>query len=326
MSTQPASTQSHSHFIPIKSVEELSVYVPQEGPLQVRNPHICQMKEDILYHIALGNKTHDLKDMFNDVKFVCFGGSPNRMRSFAKYLIKALKYRLPAGQDLCDIAHGSDRYQLYKVGPVISVSHGMGIPSLSIIFHEIYKLLHHAECKDVIFFRIGTSGGLGLEPGSVVITSEAVDGLLRPYMEVATLGMLLQHPSRLDHKLAKELLSLADENADFLTKIGKTMCTLDFYEGQGRLDGAFCDYTEEDKMAFLKRVHNRGIENIEMESLCFAANCYRAGIRSAVVCVTLLDRLQGDQISTPHDVLEEWQERPQRLVAKYIRKQLGIVD
>lgn len=60
--------------------------------------------------------------MFYIFQFVCFGGSPNRMRSFAEYMVKALNYKMPAGQDLCDIAHGSDRYVLYKVGPVLSVS------------------------------------------------------------------------------------------------------------------------------------------------------------------------------------------------------------
>ena len=64
--------------------------------------------------------------------------------------------------------------------------HGMGIPSLAICFHEIFKLLYHAQCEDVTFFRIGTSGGLGIPPGSVVITEEAVDGLFRPYMEVVS--------------------------------------------------------------------------------------------------------------------------------------------
>ena len=69
-------------------------------------------------------------------------------------------------------------------------------------------------------------------------------------------------------------------------------CTL----GQGRLDGAFCDYTEADKQAFLQRIHGAGVINMEMESLCFAALCHHAGIRSAVVCVTLLNRLKGDQV------------------------------
>ena len=35
---------------------------------------------------------------------------------------------------------------------------------------------------------------------------------------------------------------------------------------------------------------------MEMESLCFAALCHHAGIRGAVVCVTLLNRLKGDQV------------------------------
>ena len=36
------------------------------------------------------------------------------------------------------------------------------------------------------------------------------------------------------------------------------MCANDFYEGQGRLDGAFCDYGEEDKMEFLRKLKDFG--------------------------------------------------------------------
>ena len=43
-------------------------------------------------------------------------------------------------------------------------------------------------------------------------------------------------------------------------------------------------------------MHDAGVINMEMESLCFAALCHHAGIRSAVVCVTLLNRLNGDQV------------------------------
>ena len=49
-------------------------------------------------------------------------------------------------------------------------------------------------------------------------------------------------------------------------------------------------------MAFLTKIHEAGVVNMEMESLCFAALCHHAGIRSAVVCVTLLNRLSGDQV------------------------------
>lgn len=36
----------------------------------VKNPHLDSMEEDILYHFNLGTKTHDLPQMFGDVK-VC---------------------------------------------------------------------------------------------------------------------------------------------------------------------------------------------------------------------------------------------------------------
>ncbi len=40
------------------------------------------------------------------------------------------------------------------------------------------------------------------------------------------------------------------------------------------------------------------MKNIEMEATCFAALTHKAGIRAAIVCVTFLDRLEGDQVET----------------------------
>jgi len=291
--------------------------------VQVRNPNIADMEEDFLYHFALGTKTHDLKAMFEDVKFVVVGGSPKRMELFAKYISQEIGTIMPAGTSLTNIAGATDRYVLFKTGPVLIASHGIGIPSLSIMMHEIIKMLHYAGSTDVYFFRLGTSGGVGLEPGTVVISESAVDGLLRPELEMAILGKLVKRPAHLDPVLVKELLLTGKPDDNYRLVSGKTMCTLDFYEGQGRLDGAFCDYTEEDKMNFLREVHSKGVRNIEMESLCFAAMCHRAGIKGAVVCVTLLDRLQGDQITTPHEQLKEWDTRPSQTISRFIKKQLG---
>ncbi|KAL5010070.1 hypothetical protein ScPMuIL_012375 [Solemya velum] len=300
-----------------------SATVGKSGLLDLKNEHVKDMEEDVLYHLALSDKTHDLKDMFHDVKFVCFGGSTSRMKQLAEYMVDKLHYKLPAGHTLSNIAGSSDRYVLYKVGPVLSVSHGMGIPSLSILFHEVVKLLYHAGCKDVTFFRLGTSGGLGLEPGTVVISDSVVDGLLRPYMEMVTLGTLVQYPALFDPILCQELMDISAD-FDFPTVTGKTMCTYDFYEGQARLDGAFCDYSEDDKMAFLKQLYDKGVRNIEMESLCFAAMAHRGGIKCAVLCCTLLDRLKGDQLTSSHELMNEWGTRPQKIVAEYICKTLGI--
>ncbi|XP_010176355.1 uridine phosphorylase 1 isoform X2 [Antrostomus carolinensis] len=164
-----------------------------------------------------------------------------------------------------------------------------------------------------------------LEPGSVVITRQSVDATFKPQFEQVILGKTVIRSTNLDEQLAKELMQCSKEIGQFNTVIGNTMCTLDFYEGQGRLDGAICLYNEEEKLQYLKEAYDSGVRNIEMESSVFAAMCNLSGVKAAVVCVTLLNRLEGDQISSSHDVLVEYQQRPQKLVGYFIKKSLGKV-
>ncbi|XP_060706032.1 uridine phosphorylase 1-like isoform X2 [Hemiscyllium ocellatum] len=285
----------------------------------VSNPYLETMKEDVLYHFDLGTKTHDLPAMFGDVKFLCVGGSSSRMKLFSQYMNELLGLG-HATDDIPNICAQTDRYSMYKVGPVLAVSHGMGIPSISIMLHELFKLLYHAKCTDVVAFRIGTSGGIGLKPGTVVISKVSVDPSFHPHFEQNVMGKTTAYCTELNAHLSQELLNCSKENNQFDTIIGTTLCTSDFYEGQARLDGAFCNYTHEDKMKYLQRAYDAGVRNIEMESSVFAAMCKRSGLPGAVVCVTLLDRLQGDQIDNSHEVLAEYQERPQKLVGCYIKK------
>lgn len=103
----------------------------------------------------------------------------------------------------------------------------------------------------------------------------------------------------------REFKSLADPEDPYDTIIGKTMCCNDFYEGQARLDGAFCDFSENEKMEFLNRLCDFGVVNIEMECTIFAALTHHAGIKAAIVCVALLDRLKGDQVWVSLTLLTE---------------------
>lgn len=93
---------------------------------------------------------------------------------------------------------------------MLSISHGMGVPSVGILLHELIKLMYHAKCKDPIFIRIGTCGGIGVEGGTVVITEEAVDGLLRNTFEVVIGCYSL-------HSIAK-----IDSNCVFYMRAGNT--------------------------------------------------------------------------------------------------------
>jgi uridine phosphorylase len=106
----------------------------------------------------------------------------------------------------------------------------MGLPSLSIMLNEMFKLLHYAEVTDVTFIRIGTSGGVGIEPGTVVITNGAINSQLREGYDLDINGVPISFPCQLDQKLASELFNTAQQ-LTYMAEMGKTLCANDFYEG-----------------------------------------------------------------------------------------------
>ena len=96
-------------------------------------------------------------------------------------------------------------------------------------------------------FRLGTCGGIGLTPGTVVVTEQAVDGRLQPYLETVTLpnpdiferiisqiilGNVVSREAKLDLDLAEKLVEAGKGAGSFETVLGKTISTNDFYEGQ----------------------------------------------------------------------------------------------
>lgn len=285
--------------------------------LKSHNPHLDNLKQDFLYHLGL-DTSMDIEGMFGDVKYVCMGGSPVRAKYFAEKVVTELNIKTPEG-GIQPIGK-TERCSLFKVGPLISVSHGMGMPSMLIFLHEITKLLYYARAQNVKFIRIGTSGGVGVEPGTVVVAEEGLNGKLEPDFKQIELGETYSYPTTLDRQLAEEIL---ETKGEIQVLLGKTMGTDDFYEGQCRLDGALKPrYTEADKINFLKRAYAVGVRNIEMEVTAFAAFCLRAGIPAAVVCATFLDRLQGDQVISTPKQLAKFFDNAQCVILQYIKNQL----
>ncbi|VVC87854.1 unnamed protein product [Leptidea sinapis] len=291
-----------------------------DGTIILRNEHVLKMKVDVLYHLGFDTQTHDLPSMFGDVKFVCMGGTKQRMMEMAKYMSNLLGVEC----DLVNLVKHAHRYAMYKVGPVLCVSHGIGIPSMTIALEEVIKMLYYAKAKDPIFIRIGTSGGIGLPAGSVVVSSWGCSGTLEKTYEIAILGKVKKYSAYFDKRLSQELFSISSDCVDFETFSGGTLAANDFYRGEGRTDGAFCSYTETDKLDFLRKLKSMGVLNMEMEATAFAAVTRDAGLRGADVCVTLLDRLQGDQVTPSKETLTVWQRRPLVLVGTYICKYYNI--
>jgi uridine phosphorylase len=279
-----------------------------------RNKNLEDIEVDYLYHLGL-DSSMNLKDLFGNVKFVCMGGSPDRAYELAKKIEEKLDKTSTIEQ-----FGKTERTSLYKIGNVISMSHGMGMPSILIFLHEVTKLLEYAGCIDYIFLRIGTSGGIGIEPGTIVLTSEAVNSNFKSVFDHQVLDKTYSFPTNLDSNLIARIQSCVKTTNGLV--LGKTLGTDDFYEGQGRLDGALAPlYTDIEKQDYLQRAFMIGVRNIEMESTAFAAFCMRADIPSVIICVALINRLNGDQILATKEEMKLYTDNLLDFVAGFITSQ-----
>ncbi|KAK1934680.1 Uridine phosphorylase 1 [Phytophthora citrophthora] len=302
----------------------MDAVVDATAQVHVRNSHILEMHSDVLFHIGLTcsqEERQQVANTFGDVKFFITGGSAERMTHFAQSVAKELGIATPYGYQLAPIGSTS-RYTLFKVGPVLVANHGIGMPSISILLHEVTKLLEYAGAHGATYIRMGTSGGIGVEPGTVVITSEGVNNKMESVDEVAVLGSTVLRPSICSPEVREEIITAAKE-VGLPYAVGKTLSCNDFYEGQGRLDGAICEYTLEDKMAFLQKLADAGVRNIEMEARLMAGFCHKLNIPVAVVCVTLLNRLNGDQVLSSHETLQDFERRPGAVLLHYIKSKVN---
>lgn len=50
------------------STSSTSKTADEDSPLKLKNPYIKLGEEDVLYHLALSNKSHNFANMFGDVK------------------------------------------------------------------------------------------------------------------------------------------------------------------------------------------------------------------------------------------------------------------
>jgi uridine phosphorylase len=290
------------------------------GVFKIDNPHVSKLDVDNFYHLGF-NTGMPLKEMFGDVKYVFYGGANDRMKKIAQSFADAF-WPLPLGQELTPIG-ATNRYHMFKIGQVITCSHQMGMPSFSILLHEMTKMLAAAGATNVTFIRIGTSGGVGVPGGTLVITNRPVNGYLEPEYEIISLGKLHKRPARLDEGLRAALLECAKEGGHTAIS-GDTMSVDCFYEGQGRLDGAICHYEDADKLAFLKKACDAGVRNIEMESAMFGAFCHQLNIRAGVICCTLLNRMDGDQVTMTPENYKNWVGSVIDVCIRLVAKELSI--
>jgi uridine phosphorylase len=276
--------------------------------------------EDVYYHFGVAS-SDPLLDQLRDVKAVIMAGSGGRITEFAD------RWSAITGSEIVAFPK-EDRFVTRYTGGVLFASHGMGMPSASIALQELMRLVFFLKRGDldamaeVFWCRVGTSGGVGLPGGTVVVSAEGLMADLRPYRLLRGGEGEYWFDGHFPAATCQAIIA-ANEHTDFDVVSGKTVAGNEFFLEQFRLDGAVCFETPETKMAWLRWLDENGVRNIEMEGAMIAGYLNHWGFpKFAMICCTLLDRLEGDQVTATPAQLHKFSEDSGIALFNYLESNL----
>jgi uridine phosphorylase len=263
--------------------------------------------EDVYYHFGVAS-TDPVLAKLRDVKAVIMAGSGGRIKEFAQRWSE-----LHAGSEIVAFPK-EDRFVTRYTAGVLFASHGMGMPSASIALQELMRMVFFLKAGDldamdeVFWCRVGTSGGVGLPGGTVIVSSEGLMADLKPYRLLNGGTGEYWFDGRFPTTTSQAIIA-ANEHTDFEIVAAKTVAGNEFFLEQFRLDGAICLETPETKMGWLRWLHDNGVANIEMEGAMLAGYLNWWGFSQfAMICCTLLNRLEGDQVTATAAQLHKYSE------------------
>jgi len=273
---------------------------------------------DNYHHLGVSSDDAVLERM-RGIRAIIMAGSGERIDTFAR------QWSAENDNAEIDVFPKDERFVTRYCAGVLFVSHGMGMPSASIAIQELMRMVFFLkggdlEALDEIFWaRVGTSGGVGLPGGTIVVTTESIMADLKPY-RLLDGGQGIHWFDGTYPQDVVDAIVAASEGTGIPITPGRTVATDEFFLEQFRLDGAIRLASPDRKMEWLRWLDENGVRNIEMEGAMLAAYMNTWGFsRFAMICTTLLNRLEGDQITSSAEQLHEYTDRAGAVMFAYLR-------
>eukprot|EP00484_Ammonia_sp_Unknown_P014474 CAMPEP_0197061044 /NCGR_PEP_ID=MMETSP1384-20130603/133000_1 /TAXON_ID=29189 /ORGANISM="Ammonia sp." /LENGTH=337 /DNA_ID=CAMNT_0042496561 /DNA_START=12 /DNA_END=1025 /DNA_ORIENTATION=+ len=257
----------------------------------------------------------EIMESFGSIRCILIMGPQSRAEKLASQCVTKLKV-----SKQYDKIGDSEFFSIYRAGTVLTCSHGMGLSSVCIFLNELLRIMSISQNNEYEIIRLGSSGGIGVSGGTLVVSTHALDPVtMKPEWVYYSCGHEIKQECIFNPQICKRLYTISKAK-QFNVEYGKTVSAESYYEGQARLDGALCPYTEKDKMKYLKCLHKNGVRNFEMEGTVLAGICTRNGIKCAMLCVAYLDRLKQDTVpgTFTKKEIDSWMENAIDTLLQYI--------
>jgi len=277
---------------------------------------------DVYYHFGVTSADRVLEEL-RDVRAIILAGPGGRITEFAK------RWSDERGGAAVIALPKEDRFVVRYCDGVLFASHGMGMPSASIAVQELMRMVFflkggdHDAMSEVLWARVGTSGGVGLPAGTVVVSTDGVMADLKPHRLLQGGSGEYWFDGTFPRSVA-DAIEAASRGSGIPIELGRTVAGNEFFLEQFRLDGAISMETSESKMAWLEWINAAGVRNIEMEGAMLAGYLNYWGFpKFAMICVTIVNRLEGDQVSVTGAELEAFRHRIGDVLFNYLHATLG---
>ncbi len=287
------------------------------------NTKFQDLTVDHLYHLGIDTMSTNLKSMFSDVKYVIFSRFNNDIAILVHEFAK-LWYQVNEDNFEFKPIFKTERYHLYKIGPILLISHGIGLQSMLICLNEITKLLVYANVDDAIFLKVGPSGGLAVDVGAIIIGNMVVNHKFEQLMYTIACGKEVQQPTNLDQNLVLDIIQFAKSIDNITLQSGTIINNADYYEGQARLTGFLpLPFSIAERYTYLQKLKEFGVKSIDMESTAFAGFCSQLAIKAGIINVVIVDRWQGDDILIDKDMQHEIFRNTAHFISSYLMDKLS---
>ena len=253
--------------------------------------------------------------IFNEIRCIIVMGPESRSKKIAQQCVD----KLNISKQYQKIGN-SEFFSIYKIGTILTCSHGMGLSSVCLFLNELLRIMNISKNNNFELIRIGSSGGIGVEGGTIIISTDALNCItMKPEWTYFSCGHLIKQECIFNQQIYKRLYAISKAKK-YNVKYGKTVSCETYYEGQARLDGALCKYSNNDKNKYLEKLYKNGVRNFEMEGTVVSGICTRNNIKCGMICVAYLNRLKEDTVSKnfTQKEISSWMDKAIDVLIQYI--------
>lgn len=263
------------------------------------NPEFSQLNPDYLYHLGL-DSSMDLHKLFPEIKWVIFTLSNHEALIITNQLaLEIYKIDIHTAFSFAPL-YKTERFGIYKIESILVISIGAGMPSLLLALNEVVKLLVHSNNYNAQFLKLGLCSGIGLKPGSLIISQDVLNNKLEPIFTNIECGKVVEYCAKREIANTLFIKYLHHNNCEL--NVANTLSTYDGFIALS--DGGLGQNSVTQRLEYFAKLKAQNVKNFDCESGMFAGFCNYLEIPYDIIGISGVDLTNQSKVIAFEGLIE----------------------